>query len=73
MPNIRSEVISHLPFDKTATQAELNLWLELCEKDQYADYTSGKITFAQFRSSVAQRKLYVTYTVLDDIIDDLLP
>lgn len=49
-PYIRTEVIKELPFDATATRAELDQWLELCEKDQYSAYASNKITFAQFRS-----------------------
>ena len=39
-PFIRQEVIKELPFDKTATRQELDQWLDLCEKDQFLEYTS---------------------------------
>ena len=49
-PAIREEVIKGLNYDATAPREELDTWLEICEKDQYSAYASGKITFAQFRS-----------------------
>jgi hypothetical protein len=35
--------------DHTATQEEIDHWLALSDKDQFADYTSKKKTFSQLR------------------------
>jgi hypothetical protein len=45
----------------------------LCDKDQFAKFCDGRITFEQLRSRVAERRLKVKYTVLDDVRDRLDP
>ena len=70
-PRIRHEVLKALPHDSTATREEINQWVELSDKDQFAKYASGKCTFAQLRKSVAERRFNVKYTVLDDLQDEL--
>lgn len=70
-PNIRREVIKTLPQNKNCKPEDLEMWVELCDKDQFKRYASGESTFAQFKKQIAARRFNVNYTVLDDIIDDL--
>lgn len=72
-PYIRSEIVGALPNDPKATRAEMDHWLALSEKDQYLAYVDKKKTFAQLKSSISARKFNLHYTVLDDLIADLLP
>lgn len=52
---------------------ELDEWIEISDKDQFADYSSQKITFAQLKQSVASRRFNINYKVLDDMKDELHP
>ena len=72
-PIIRSRVVKTLPRQPKLTIEELDEWIELSDKDQFADYSSGKCTFAQLKKSVAERRFNIKYKVLEDMKDELHP
>jgi hypothetical protein len=55
-----------LRLDCPAPKEEVDHWVGLSDKDQFSEFASGKLTFAQLKRSIAQRRFGVEYMTVDD-------